>query len=64
MSIKYIVQFSTKFLNYYLVDTMCLFDIMVRKGDLWREDVKYAEEVLRAVAISVTHTMSPKENSR
>lgn len=46
------------------VDIMCLFNIIVRKGETWREDVKYADEVHRAVGVSVTHTMSPKENSR
>ena len=56
MSIEHIVQ--------YLVDIMGLLNIMVKKGDLWRENVRYAVEVLRAVAISATHIISLSANSR
>ncbi len=56
MSIEHIVQ--------YLVDSMGLLNIMVKKGDLWQENVRYARDMLRAVDISVTHIISPSANSR
>lgn len=41
------------------VDIMCLFNIMVMKGEAWREDAKYADEVHGAVEVSVTHIILP-----
>lgn len=56
MSIEHIVQ--------HLVDIMGLLNIMVKKGDLWRENVRYAGDVLRVAAVSVTHIMLPSGSSR
>lgn len=37
---------------------------MITKGEIWRKDVQYVEEVRRAVQISAMLTMSPKESLR
>lgn len=54
----------TLYVNYQRIDFVEYFSIMVTKGDLWEENVRYVAEVHRAVQISAILIMSPREGLR